>query len=34
MINLATILPLQSNLSGKFQRFNAIDGSLKMLKNS
>ena len=31
--NLATILPLKSKLSGKFQSFNAIDGSIKMLKN-
>ena len=30
----ATILPLKSKLSGKFQRFNAIDGSVEMLKNS
>ena len=34
MRNLATVLPLKSKLSGKFQRFNAIDGSIKMLKNS
>ena len=34
MTNLATILPLKSKLSGKFQRFNAIDGSIEMLKNS
>ena len=32
--NLATILPLKSKLSGKFERFNAIDGSIQMLKNS
>ena len=32
--NLARILPLKSKLSGKFQRFNAIDGSIKLLKNS
>ena len=32
MKNLATILPLQSKLSGKFQRFSAIDASIKMLK--
>ena len=25
MKNLATILPMKSKLSGKFQRFNAID---------
>ena len=31
MRNLATILPLQSKLSGKFQYFNAIDRSIKML---
>ena len=30
--NLATILPFKSKLSGKFQRFNAIDGSIDMLK--
>ena len=33
MRNLATIFPLKSKLSGKFQRFNAIDGSIAMLKN-
>ena len=32
MRNLATLLPLKSKLSGKFERFNAIDGSIKMLK--
>ena len=32
--NLATILPLKFKLSGKFQRFNAINGSIQMLKNS
>ena len=32
--NLATTLPLKSKLSGKSQRFNAIDGSIEMLKNS
>ena len=32
--NLATTLPLKSKLSGKFQRFNAVDGSIEMLKNS
>ena len=31
---LATILLLNFNLSGKFQRFNDIGGSIKMLKNS
>ena len=30
--NLVRILPLKSKLSGKFQRFNAVDGSIKMLK--
>ena len=30
--NLATILPLKFKFSGKFQHFNAIDGSMKMLK--
>ena len=34
MKNLATILLLKSKLSGKFQRFNAIDRSIEMLKNS
>ena len=34
MRNLATVLPLASKLSGKFQRFNAIDGSTEMLKKS
>ena len=34
MRNLATILPLKPKLSGKFQRFNAIDGSIKLLKKS
>ena len=34
MRNLATISPLTSKLSGKFQCFNAIDGSIEMLKNS
>ena len=29
-----TILTLKSKLSGKFQRFSAIDGSVEMLKNS
>ena len=33
-INLATILPLKSKSSEKFQRFNAIGGSIEMLKNS
>ena len=32
--NLATILPLKSKLSLKFQRLSANDGSIKMLKNS
>ena len=32
--NLATILPLKSKLSEKFQRFNVIDGNIEMLKNS
>ena len=32
--NLARILPLKSKLSGNFQRFNAIDGTIKMLKKS
>ena len=32
MRNLSTILPFKSRLSGKFQRFNAIDGSIEMLK--
>ena len=32
MTNLATNLPLKSKLSRKFQCFNAIDGSIKMLK--
>ena len=32
MRNLATLLPLKSKLPGKFERFNAIDGSIKMLK--
>ena len=27
-------LALRSQLSGKFQRFNAIDESIKMMKNS
>ena len=31
---LAAILLLNFNLSGKFQRFNDIGGSIKMLKNS
>ena len=34
MRNLAAILTLKSKLSGKFQRFNAIDGSTEVLKNS
>ena len=32
--NIATILPLMSNLSGKIQRFTAIDKSIEMSKNS
>ena len=31
---LAAIVLLKSKLSGKFQRFNAIDGSIEILKNS
>ena len=34
MTNLATILPLKPKLCWKFQRFNAIDGSIKMLINN
>ena len=34
MRNLVSILPLWSKLSGKFWHFNAIDGSIKMLKKS
>ena len=34
MKNLDRILLLKSKLSGKHQRFNDIDGSIKMLKNS
>ena len=34
MRNLATVLPLKSKLSGKFQRFNAVNGSMEMLINS
>ena len=34
MRNLAIILPLKFKLSGKFQCFNAIDGTIEMLKNS
>ena len=30
--NLARILPLKSKLSEKFQRFDAVNGSIKMLK--
>ena len=30
--NLTAILPLKSELFGKFQRFNAIDGNIEMLK--
>ena len=29
-----TTLPLESKLSGKFQRFSAIDGGIKKLKKS
>ena len=32
MRDLSTVLPLKSNLPGKFQRFSAIDGSIEMLK--
>ena len=32
--NLATILPSKPKLSGKFQRFNAIEGSIEMLNCS
>ena len=34
MRNLATAFPFKSKLTGQFQRFNAIDRSIKMLKNS
>ena len=34
MRNVAKILPLKSKLSGKLQRFNAIDRSIEMLQNS
>ena len=34
MRNLVTIVPLKFKLSGKFQQFNAIDGSMKILKYS
>ena len=34
MRNLTTALPLRSKLCGKFQLFNALDGSINMLKNS
>ena len=34
MGNLATILPLKPKLSGKIKRFNAIDESIEMLRNS
>ena len=35
MRNFAMILPLtlDSKLSGKFERFSAIDGNIEMLKN-
>ena len=32
--NLATILPFKSKLSGKFQRFNAIEGSYQNAEKS
>ena len=32
--NASTMLPLKSELSGKIQRSNAIDGNIEMLKNS
>ena len=32
--NLATILPLKSNMFGKFQRFSAIDEIMEILKNN
>ena len=31
---LAKILPFRAKLSGKYRRFNVIDGSIEMLKNS
>ena len=34
MRTLVTVLPLKSQLSAKFQRFNFIDRSNNMLKNS
>ena len=34
MRNLTTVSPWKSELSGQFQRFNAIDGSIEMLRNS
>ena len=34
MRNSAAILPLNSNWSGKFQRFNATHGGIEMLKNN
>ena len=34
MRNLAAVLPLKSKLSRKFEPFNAIDRSIKILKNS
>ena len=33
MRNLTIILPSKFKLSGKFQRFNAIDESIEILKN-
>ena len=32
MRNVATTLPFKSKLSGKFQRFNPIEGSIEMLE--
>ena len=32
--NLSTVLPFKSNLSRKFQRLNATDGSIEILTNS
>ena len=34
MRDLATVLPSKSKLSGKFQRFNTVNGSMEMLINS
>ena len=33
MRNLTTVLPLKPKLSGQFQGFNAVDGSIEMLKS-